>query len=91
MTNTASAAGKRGSHRKHANSNAKLPSPTASVAPWMKGSLKNLKQSRYDAEAFDQRPNNFPICPRKMLMAMPLRNPTKMGLDRKSASAPRRK
>ena len=38
-----------------------------------------------------ENPKSLPTCPRKMLMAMPLRNPTRIGLDKKSARTPRRK
>jgi len=69
-----------------------LPSPTASVAPWMRGIFPRTSSSRgMMPELSTEKPKSFPICRRKMLMAMPLRNPTKMGLDRKSASEPRRK
>ena len=38
-----------------------------------------------------ENPNSLPTCPRKMLIAMPFRKPIRIGLDRKSANAPRRK
>ena len=34
------------------------------------------------------KPKILPICPRMMLSAMPFRNPTRIGFERKSASAP---
>ena len=36
------------------------------------------------------KPKILPICPRKMLMATPLRKPTRIGLERKSARKPSR-
>ncbi len=35
-----------------------------------------------------EKPKIFPICPSAMLSAMPFKNPTRIGFDRKSASAP---
>jgi MFS superfamily sulfate permease-like transporter len=32
-----------------------------------------------------EKPNNLPICPRHMLIAIPFKNPMRIGLDRKSA------
>jgi hypothetical protein len=44
---------------------------------------KNFKKSRYKAGAFDRKAQQLSDLPEKM--ATPLRNPTKMGLARKSA------
>jgi hypothetical protein len=37
------------------------------------------------------KPSNLLTCPLQMLIATPFRNPTRMGLDKKSAIAPSRK
>ncbi len=41
--------------------------------------------------ALIENPKIFPICPRKMLIATPFKYPTRIGFDKKSASAPSRK
>jgi hypothetical protein len=38
-----------------------------------------------------ENPKIFPICPSAILRAIPFRNPTSIGFDRKSAKPPRRK
>ncbi len=91
-TSTTSAAGTRGSDRSEMKSIAKLPIPTPSVGKWVCGSLAKISINRGTMPCNSiENPNSFPTCPRRMLMAMPFRKPTRIGLDRKSASAPRRK
>ena len=85
------AAGRRGARRAIANNAAMLAAATAKVGSWVCGSFVTISSScgmtRLDSIG---KPSTLPACPRQMLIATPLRNPTRMGFDRKSAIAPSR-
>lgn len=84
-----SAAGRRGTSRGASHNRAKLPAPMASVGQWVKPSLEMTSRRRGTIPpASTEKPSTLPICPSTMLSAMPFMNPTRIGRDRKSASAP---
>ena len=87
-----SADGKRGKSRAVVNNIAMLAAPTISVGTCVCGSLAKISSScgmiRWDST---EKPSSLPICPRQILIAIPFKNPIRIGRDRKSAITPSRK
>jgi hypothetical protein len=69
-----------------------VPAATARVGPWLSGSFPKISTSRGNIPlSRTAKPKILSACPRIMDSATPFRKPTKMGLDKKSASPPRRR
>ena len=74
------------------NKSANASKPTPSVGKWVCGTLSAISMNRSTIPVDNTgKPRSLPNCPSTIDNAMPLRNPIRMGLDRKSASTPSRK
>ena len=71
---------------------ANVPRPTAKVGQCVSDSLdtNSIRRGRIPPASMPK-PNSLPICPSNIERATPFMKPTRMGLDRKSASAPSRR
>jgi hypothetical protein len=69
-----------------------VPAATARVGPWLSPSFPKISTRRAKIPlSTTAKPKILSACPRIIDRATPFRKPTKMGLDKKSASAPRRR